>query len=311
MAPNHPAPNHPAPNHPPAQHHRRPADGAEPAVRPIPRVLSIAGTDPTGGAGVQADLKSIAAAGGYGMAVVTALVAQNTTGVRAIHSPPPEFLRAQLDAVSDDVVIDAVKIGMLFDAPTIAVVRDWLRAVRPPHVVLDPVMVAASGDRLLRDAAEQALREVVGSADLVTPNAPELAILLAEPDARTWDELVDQGRRLARRDRVHVLAKGGHLPTADARDALVDPDGGVREFVAERVPTANTHGTGCSLSAATATYRARLGSWEPAVDAAKRWLTESIAAGAELEVGRGQGPVSHMAGLWRRAGTHDVAAAVR
>jgi hydroxymethylpyrimidine kinase/phosphomethylpyrimidine kinase len=275
------------------------------APRPaVPRVLSIAGTDPSGGAGIQADLKSIAAAGGYGMAAVTALVAQNTTGVRTVHAPPPAFLREQLDAVSDDVTIDAVKIGMLFDGRTAAVVRDWLDDVRPPHVVLDPVMVATSGDRLLQTDAEHALRELLGAADLVTPNVPELAILLDEPAASSWPDVLDQARRLARRHGVRVLAKGGHLESREVRDALVEPDGEVREFVAPRVDTACTHGTGCSLSAATATYRVRLGSWELAVQRAKRWLTTSIEAGADLRVGRGRGPVSHFAELWDLAGTH-------
>ena len=143
----------------------------------IPRVLSIAGTDPTGGAGIQADLKSIAANGGYGMAVVTALVAQNTMGVRSVHLPPASFLIEQLDAVSDDVEIDAVKIGMLANAEIIDTVRGWLGRVRPPLVVLDPVMVATSGDRLLDVEAEVAMRSLLSQVDLVTPNIPELAVL--------------------------------------------------------------------------------------------------------------------------------------
>src|SRR4051812_22442478 len=144
----------------------------------VPRVLSIAGTDPTGGAGIHADLKSIAANGGYGMAAVTALVAQNTRGVRSIHVPPPAFLAEQLEAVSDDVEIDAVKIGMLFDSDIVAVVQDWLEQVRPPRVVLDPVMIAASGDTLLAPDAVEAVRALVAHVDLVTPNMPELAALL-------------------------------------------------------------------------------------------------------------------------------------
>ncbi|SHL37695.1 hydroxymethylpyrimidine kinase/phosphomethylpyrimidine kinase [Pseudonocardia thermophila] len=267
----------------------------------VPRVLSIAGTDPTGGAGIHADLKSIAANGGYGMAAVTALVAQNTRGVRSIHVPPPSFLAEQLDAVSDDVEIDAVKIGMLFNAEIIGVVTDWLVRVQPPAVVLDPVMVAASGDRLLAPEAEEAVRGLLTHADLVTPNMPELAVLVKEPVATEWPGVLDQARRLAAAHDVRVLAKGGHLAGPQAPDALVGPDGSVTEFAAARIETNNSHGTGCSLSSAVATLRVRLGSWEEAVDGAKRWLTASLAAADELNVGRGHGPVSHFAQLWELA----------
>ena len=152
-------------------------------IRTHPRVLSIAGSDPSGGAGIQADLKSIAAHGGYGMAAITALTAQNTRGVSGVHVPPVEFLRQQLETVSSDVAIDAVKIGMLGDAAVINEVRTWLAKVRPAVVVLDPVMVATSGDRLLRESAEAALRDLLPMADLITPNLPELAMLLGEPEA--------------------------------------------------------------------------------------------------------------------------------
>lgn len=279
----------------------------------IPRILSIAGTDPTGGAGIQADLKSIAAQGGYGMAVVTALVAQNTQEVRTVHRPPTDFLTAQLHSVSDDVTIDAVKIGMLFDPEVIGTVADWLGQVRPPVVVLDPVMVAANGDRLLLEPAKEALRELLGTVDLVTPNLPELAELLGRAEATTWSEALQQGRDLAAAHDVRVLVKGGHLtttpdavvPDAVVPDALVTPDGTVAEFTSPRVDTNNTHGTGCSLSAAVATVMAQpstAGDWQVAVRAAKTWLTESLAAADELQVGQGSGPVSHFAGLWRRGG---------
>jgi hydroxymethylpyrimidine/phosphomethylpyrimidine kinase len=267
----------------------------------VPRVLSIAGTDPTGGAGIHADLKSIAANGGYGMAAVTALVAQNTRGVRSIHVPPPAFLAEQLEAVSDDVEIDAVKIGMLFDSDIVAVVQDWLVQVRPPRVVLDPVMIAASGDTLLAPDAVEAVRALVAHVDLVTPNMPELAALLGEPPATRWPEVLDQARRLATAHGVRVLAKGGHLAGAHSPDALVGPDGTTTEFATARVDTRNTHGTGCSLSSAVATLRVRRASWEAALEAAKQWLTASIAAADELHVGEGNGPVSHFAQLWESA----------
>lgn len=269
---------------------------------PPPRVLSIAGTDPTGGAGIQADLKSIAANGGYGMAVVTALVAQNTLGVRSVHVPPIEFLAEQLTAVSDDVTIDAVKIGMLFDTPVIATVTDWLSATAPPIVVLDPVMIASSGDRLLTESAVIALRHLIGHADLVTPNIPELAALLDVAPARTWSECLDQAGTLSRQHGVRVLVKGGHLRGADSPDALVDAaTGQVTEFPAVRVDTRNTHGTGCSLSAALATLRVRSSDWETTITQGKSWLTESIAAADTLQVGHGHGPISHFAGLWSRS----------
>ena len=264
-----------------------------------PRVLSIAGTDPTGGAGIQADLKSIAANRGYGMAAVTALVAQNTRGVDGIHVPPAAFLTQQLRAVSDDVEIDAVKIGMLFDRERIAAVHDWLRSERPPVVVLDPVMIATSGDRLLDADAEDALRQLLGEADLITPNRGELAALLGEPAAATWDAALAQARRLAAEHGVAVLAKGGHFDTPVALDALVAPTGAVEEFAAPRIRTRNTHGTGCSLSSAIATQRAHGLSWSASIAAAKRWLTESIEGADALAVGRGNGPISHFAGLWR------------
>lgn len=273
----------------------------------IARVLSIAGTDPTGGAGIQADLKSIAANGGYGMAVVTALVAQNTQGVRSVHVPPVAFLADQLHAVSDDVEIDAVKIGMLADVHVTRTVSAWLRQVRPKVVVLDPVMVATSGDRLLDADAEDALRDLLGAVHLVTPNIPELAILVGAPVATTWAQVLRQAQQVAETHGVLVLAKGGHLAGELVPDALVDAHS-TREFPGVRIDTPNTHGTGCSFSSAVATrVVARTGAtgptladWADAIAGAKLWLTESIAHADELAVGSGHGPIHHFAGLWRR-----------
>ncbi|PRZ41879.1 hydroxymethylpyrimidine/phosphomethylpyrimidine kinase [Antricoccus suffuscus] len=275
----------------------------------IPRVLSIAGTDPTGGAGIQADLKSIAANGGYGMAVVTALVAQNTTGVRSVHVPPSSFLTEQLDAVSDDVAIDAVKIGMLGNVEIIDTVRGWLDRARPPIVVLDPVMVATSGDRLLDAEAEAAMRALLSRVDLVTPNIPELAVLAEEDAALTWEAVLAQATRVSAAHSVIVLAKGGHLDGDAAPDALVDASAAlsgrrtVVEFPGRRIKTKHTHGTGCSLSSALATVQPQTGNWEKSVAQVKAWLTESIANGAGLHVGHGHGPVHHFAGMWSRGGT--------
>jgi hydroxymethylpyrimidine/phosphomethylpyrimidine kinase len=259
-------------------------------------VLSIAGTDPTGGAGIQADLKSIAANGGYGMAVVTALVAQNTLGVRSVHTPPSSFLREQLDAVSDDVVVDAVKIGMLGSVPVVEVVAGWLDVVGPPVVVLDPVMVATSGHRLLDAEAEAAVRALVPAADLVTPNLSELAVLVGEEPAPDWDAALDQARRLSTECDVVVLAKGGHLDGRECPDALVSGLD-VVEVLGPRVATRNTHGTGCSLSSAMATRYAITGSWETALCEVKPWLHDALAHADELDVGSGNGPIHHFHGL--------------
>lgn len=258
-----------------------------------PRVLSIAGTDPTGGAGIQADLKSIAALGGYGMAVVTALVAQNTRGVREVHVPPVAFLDAQLRAVSDDVEIDAAKIGMLGSAEVTAVVAAWLDEVRPAIVVLDPVMVATSGDRLLDADAEDAVRDLCRHADLVTPNLPELAVLVAAPVATSWDEAVAQARTLAERAGTAVLLKGGHLAGPESPDAVVDAAGVVHLVPGRRVDTPHTHGTGCSLSSAMATLAAHGLDWPAALARAKRWLTGALENAEALRVGHGNGPIDH------------------
>lgn len=265
--------------------------------REVPRVLSIAGSDPSGGAGIQADLKSIAAHGGYGMAVITALTAQNTRGVRAVHVPPAAFLTQQLDAISDDISIDAVKIGMLGDAEVIRTVRNWLVRVRPAVVVLDPVMVATSGDRLLQQSAEEALRDLLPLAHLITPNLPELAMLLGEEPAASWPAALDQGRRLAAATGATILVKGGHLDDGACPDALVSTAGVLGTEVVEipgpRVPTRNSHGTGCSLSSAMATAQARLGDWEAALREVKPWLTGALASSGRLDVGSGNGPVHH------------------
>ncbi|WP_166791468.1 bifunctional hydroxymethylpyrimidine kinase/phosphomethylpyrimidine kinase [Cryobacterium sp. Hh38] len=278
--------------------------------RTTPRILSIAGTDPTGGAGIHADLKSIAANGGYGMAVVTALVAQNTRGVRSVHTPPVAFLRQQLNAVSDDVTIDAVKIGMLAEIDVIHEVRSWLNAHRPPLVVLDPVMVATSGHRLLEPQAEQALRDLIPLADLVTPNVPELAVLLAEPTAANWAAAIEQGKRLSARTGVTVLVKGGHFDETICPDALVNTHGllaqSVVEFASPRIATKNTHGTGCSLSSAMATVQARTGDWAASLAEVKDWLQDALTHADDLEVGQGHGPIHHFHRLFAGASVESA-----
>lgn len=266
-------------------------------LRDTPRVLSIAGSDPSGGAGIQADLKSIAALGGYGMAAITALTVQNTLGVQAVHVPPAVFLGQQLDAISDDVTLDAVKIGMLGNAEVIGVVRSWLEKVRPAVVVLDPVMVATSGDRLLKESAEAAMLALLPLADLITPNLAELAMLVGEPQAQDWAEALEQGKRLAASTGATILVKGGHLDGDACPDALVNAGGllsrPVVEVTGDRIPTRNSHGTGCSLSSAMATAQARLGDWEASLRQVKPWLAGALKASGQLEVGAGNGPIHH------------------
>ncbi|GAB4085595.1 hypothetical protein GCM10028784_22250 [Myceligenerans cantabricum] len=270
----------------------------------VPRVLSIAGSDPSGGAGIQADLKSIAAHGGYGMAVITALTAQNTQGVRAVHAPPAAFVAQQLDAISDDIEVDAVKVGMLGTARVADVVGVWLERVRPPVVVLDPVMIATSGDRLLDPAAEAALRDLLSLADVVTPNLPELAVLTGEPEALTWEMALAQAREVAAVHDALVLAKGGHLMASDTPDSLVSAHGEIASVSGPRLVSTSTHGTGCSLSSALATLRVSTGSWPEALRRATTWLRAAIARGESLQVGLrgGHGPVDHLGMLWDAAG---------
>ncbi len=271
------------------------------------RVLSVAGSDPSGGAGIQADLKTFAAQGAYGMAAIASLTAQNTTGVRGVFSPPASFLTQQLEAISDDITVDAVKIGMLGSADNIDAVGRWLAAHRPPFVVLDPVMVATSGDRLLDADAEDALRALLPQADLLTPNIAELAVLVGDEPARDLDGAIAQGKALASTTGSQVLVKGGHLGASDgsgeasarsATDALVGPDGSVVLVPGTWVDTENTHGTGCSLSSALAALRPQRESWAAAALDAKAWLTGALAGGAALEVGRGHGPVDHLHALF-------------
>lgn len=262
------------------------------------RVLSIAGSDPSGGAGIQADLKTFAAQGVYGMAVIASLTAQNTTGVRGVFSPPASFLAEQLDAISDDIAVDAVKIGMLGSAENIAVVRDWLAAHRPPFVVLDPVMVATSGDRLLDESAVAAVRELVPLASIITPNLPEAAVLLDTEPAGSVDEMVDQARALVAAGARRAYVKGGHhTGTELATDVLADPRGQVL-ITAEWVATRHTHGTGCTLSSALAALRPRRPDWETTCRDAKAWLTGALRHADELQVGHGHGPVHHFHDVW-------------
>ena len=264
----------------------------------IANVLSIAGTDPTGGAGIQADLKSFAAHGTHGMAVITAVVAQNTMGVRSFIALEPQFVAEQIDAVFDDVRVDAVKIGMVPTADIAAVIADRLIAHGARNIVLDPVMVAKSGDRLLRPDAVAAIRDrLLPLARLITPNLPEAAMLLgAEPIASLGGMRLRAGE-LAALGGWAVLLKGGHLDGPESIDVL-HADGGITEHAAPRIATGNLHGTGCTLSAAIAALLPSLPLVQ-AVEQAKLYLTEALRASDQLTVGHGHGPVHHFHAWWR------------
>src|SRR5437016_3434498 len=215
-----------------------------------PIALTIAGSDSSGGAGIQADLKTFAALGVYGASVITALTAQNTTGVSCIHQVPAEFVTAQIDAVFADLAIGAVKIGMVAHPPVIDAIVAGLKRWSPMHIVLDPVMVATSGDRLLASEAIDALRtRLMPLASVITPNLPEAAALLDEPVAASEADIESQGRRLLALGCRSVLIKGGHGEGAESIDYLVDAKTTIA-LAAPRVATSNTHGTGCSLSSA-------------------------------------------------------------
>ena len=262
-----------------------------------PNVLTIAGTDPSGGAGIQADLKTFSALGAFGTSVVTALVAQNTQGVDAVHDVPAEFVTRQLETLVADVRIDAVKIGMLGTAGVVRCVADALRRHRPQHVGLDTVMVAKSGDRLLAADAVAALRDdLLPQVDLITPNLPEAADLLEEGAAHDEQGMADQLERLGKLGPAALL-KGGHLGGEESTDLLY-ADGDTTRLAAPRVQTTSTHGTGCTLSAAVAALRPRRSDWTSTVTEAKEYLTRALEAADRLDVGHGHGPPHHFHAWW-------------
>lgn len=274
---------------------------------PIPNVASIAGIDPSGGAGLLADLKTFAALGAYGCGVVAALTAQNTRAVTGVHVPPTAFLRLQLDTLFADVTLHAVKIGMLGSTEVTATVAERLAHWQARNVVLDPVMVAKSGDSLLAESAVAMMREALfPQAFMITPNLPEAGVLLAQPAPETVAQMyraAEQLRALLPADSERwVLLKGGHLPGSELVDLLFDGERMI-ELPATRIPTRNTHGTGCTLSSAIAALLPQHRDEERAVEAAVRharqWLLGAIAHADELTVGSGHGPVHHFHALWR------------
>jgi hydroxymethylpyrimidine/phosphomethylpyrimidine kinase len=261
--------------------------------------VTIAGSDSSGGAGIQADLKTFAALGVYGASVITALTAQNTQGVRGIHDVPVDFIAAQIDAVFSDLDVAAVKIGMLSQAAIIETVAEGLARYRAKNIVLDPVMVATSGDRLLAADAVEALRTVlIPRALVVTPNLPEAAALTGATTARNEREMEIQARELLALGARNVLIKGGHGSGDESVDLLVG-EGDVLRLSAGRVDTKNTHGTGCTLSSAIAAGLAKGLDLKSAAREAKTYVTAGIAAADTLHVGHGHGPLHHFHGIWR------------
>lgn len=274
----------------------------------IPNVVSIAGIDPSGGAGVLADLKTFSAMGAYGCGVIAALTAQNTQAVTGVHVPPADFLRLQIDTLFSDVHLHATKIGMLSSAEVTATVAERLAHWKAVNVVLDPVMVAKSGDSLLAKSAISMMREALfPQAFLITPNLPEAGVLLAQRAPESVKEMYRAAERLREllplSSERWVLLKGGHLPGNELVDLLFDGDRMV-ELPAPRIETRNTHGTGCTLSSAVAALLPQTAAdfrpVETAVRQARQWLLGAIAHSGELAVGSGHGPVHHFHALWRR-----------
>lgn len=259
----------------------------------FPRVLSIAGSDSGGGAGIQADLKTIFALGCFGMTAITALTAQNTQGVRAIHGVPPDMLRDQIDAVVDDIGVHAVKIGMLHAPEIVMTVAQAIDRHKLPNVVLDPVMVATSGAVLIDSPAIAVLvRELFGRAQLVTPNLDEASLLVGRT-LSTEADMESAGRELLSSGARAVLVKGGHLQGDSVSDLLLTREGALHWMRAPRIATANTHGTGCTLSSAIASHLALGATLLDAVQGARAYVRGALESGARVRTGQGSGPLNH------------------
>ncbi len=272
----------------------------------IPNVLTIAGSDPGGGAGIQADLKTFSALGAFGMAVMTALTAQNTKRVSGVHTVPPDFVGEQIDTLMEDIRVDALKIGMIATAEIARAVADRLSQSKPQAVVLDPVMVAKSGDRLLDPSAIDTVRSaLVPLATVITPNLPETAVLLDRPEPRTLTEMRDAALALADLGPRCVMLKGGHLSGGESPDLLYDGKSMI-ELPSRRIDTKNTHGTGCTLSAAIAALIPQRDDIAAAITDAKAYVTAAITQSGALSVGSGHGPVHHFHALWATADTKET-----
>ncbi len=263
-----------------------------------PIALTIAGSDSGGGAGIQADLKAMSANGAYGASVITAVTAQNTVAVTAVHAVPLDVVSAQIDAVMSDLDVSAIKLGMLFSPDLIDVVANALSGF-PGPIVVDPVMIAKSGDALLQDVAVDALtQKILPLATVLTPNLPEAARLLNTDEATSITEMIDQGHALLALGPKTVLMKGGHGTGNHCTDVLVGPDGVMLELTSQRVNTQNTHGTGCTYSASIAAQLAQSKPLSDAVASAHAYLKEAIIAADSIDIGNGHGPVHHFHQVW-------------
>ncbi len=264
------------------------------------RALTIAGSDSGGGAGIQADLKTFSALGCFGMSAITALTAQNTRVVTGILPVPPEFIGQQIDAVMEDIGVDAVKIGMLHSPEVIQMVADKLSQWNCPNVVVDPVMISKSGDKLLLDDAVAALKEtLLPLATVITPNLPETSVLLGRP-IETAEDMPGAAKDLAKLGVPNVLVKGGHLTGSQSHDLLYESRSqAIIELPGTRIDTPNSHGTGCTLSSAIAAGLARGFALEEAVKQAKAYIIGALEAGTAYKTGKGHGPVHHFYDLWR------------
>ncbi len=260
----------------------------------LPTVVSIAGTDPSGGAGIQADLKAISATGSYAASIITVLVAQNTVSVSAIQEIPLSFVQQQIDAVFTDLSIDAVKLGMLYRTDIIQLVAAHLKKYQAPFVVVDPVMISQTGQPLLKPEATQALIDDLFSlATLITPNIPEAEAIL-KININDEEHMQEAARLFANRYQTSILIKGGHLTTRHSPDIFYDyPHKQMHRFDTLRIATQNTHGTGCTLSAAIASYLAQGKDLYAAITQAKHYLSQCLLAAKDLKLGHGQGPVHH------------------
>ena len=263
------------------------------------RTLTIAGSDSGGGAGIQADLKTFSALGCFGMSAVTALTAQNTQVVTGIFPVPPEFIAQQIDAVVDDIGVDTVKIGMLHSPEVIKAVAQKLKEKKCPNIVLDPVMISKSGDKLLQDDAVTALKEhLIPLATIITPNLPEASVLLNR-SVETFKDMPQAVKDLAKLSCNNILLKGGHLTDNNSCDILYQTNNDyMLELPGERINTPNSHGTGCTLSSAIAANLAKGIDLETAVKNAKAYIIGALKAGAEYKTGKGHGPVHHFYDLW-------------
>lgn len=263
------------------------------------RVLTIAGSDSGGGAGIQADLKTISAMGCFGMSVITALTAQNTKGVTGIHPIPPDFAEKQMEAVFSDIGVDAVKIGMLYSAELIETVARALKKYKIDKIVLDPVMVAQSGDKLLKDNAIEAIKKhLMPLSSVVTPNLPEASVLL-DRKLNDFENIKKAAKDLSEYGSRSVLIKGGHLKHNDSSDFLyLAKEDRLVVLKGERINSINNHGTGCTLSSAIASCMAKGCGIEEAVRKAKTYITEAIRAGSKYKIGHGHGPVHHFHKFW-------------